>query len=125
MARTIEIRPLSPSDDRSTFWCGDPAIDRFFEFYAGQNQFKLRLAVTYVAVAGARILGFATVVLGSIEKRESRRHGSVSGSCITLFPYSASHGRVSIGQLKAAVWATSSEDQSKTLPDLPPWAQEA
>lgn len=70
MAQTIEIRPLSPSDKRATFSCGEPALDRFFAYYAGQNQFKLGLAVTYVAVIGERILGFATVTVGSIEKRE-------------------------------------------------------
>lgn len=66
----IEIRPLARSDDRSKFSCGEPALDRFFQHYAGQNQFKLRLAVTYVAADAEQILGFATVSVGSIEKRE-------------------------------------------------------
>ncbi len=66
----IEIRPLRPTDDRSAFSCGEPALDRFFEHYAGQNQFKLKLAVTYVALAGERIMGFATVAVGSLERRE-------------------------------------------------------
>lgn len=70
MARTIEIRPLRASDNRAAFCCGEPAIDRFFAYYAGQNQFKLGLAVTYVAVVGECILGFATVAVGSIERRE-------------------------------------------------------
>lgn len=70
MTRTIEIRPLAPSDDRSAFCCGEPALDRFFQYYAGQNQFKLKLAVTYVAVVGERIVGFATVAVGSLERRE-------------------------------------------------------
>ncbi len=69
MARTIEIRRLRSSDDRSRFKCGEPAIDRFFQHYAGQNQFKLKLAVTWVAVLEERILGFATVTVGSLEKR--------------------------------------------------------
>jgi GNAT superfamily N-acetyltransferase len=68
--QAVEIRPLTPTDDRSTFRCGDDALDRFFGHYAGQNQFKLKLAVTYVALAGERILGFATVTVGSLEKRE-------------------------------------------------------
>jgi hypothetical protein len=45
----IEIRLLQRTDDRSKFTCGEPALDRFFQHYAGQNQFKLHLAVTYVA----------------------------------------------------------------------------
>ena len=69
MPTTIEIRPLRPSDDRSGFSCGEPALDRFFQHYAGQNQFKLKLAVTYVALLGERVIGFATVAVGSIERR--------------------------------------------------------
>ncbi|MBW2462769.1 MAG: GNAT family N-acetyltransferase [Deltaproteobacteria bacterium] len=69
MTRTIEIRPLVPADDRSGFSCGEPPLDRFFQHYAGQNQFKLRLSVTYVAVEDAEIVGFATVAVGSIEKQ--------------------------------------------------------
>lgn len=68
MRPVAEIRPLAPSDDRSGFGCGQPDLDRFFEHYAGQNQFKLRLSVTYVAVVAGRILGFATVAVSSIER---------------------------------------------------------
>ena len=68
MAKTIEIRPLARSDDRRDFACGRPDIDRFFEHYAGQNQFKLHLAVSYVAVVDARIVGFATVAASSVER---------------------------------------------------------
>ena len=68
MAKTIEIRPLAKDDDRNRFSCGQPDLDRFFAHYAGQNQFKLHLAVTYVAVVEARIVGFATVAVSSIER---------------------------------------------------------
>jgi GNAT superfamily N-acetyltransferase len=64
----IEIRPLRTDDDRSTFSCGQPDLDRFFQHYAGQNQFKLHLAVTYVAAAESHILGFATVAASSLER---------------------------------------------------------
>jgi predicted N-acetyltransferase YhbS len=57
----MEIRALRPGDDRSAFYSGDEALDRFFHRYAGQNQFRHHLGVTYVAVDGARVLGFATV----------------------------------------------------------------
>ncbi|MCA9593891.1 MAG: hypothetical protein KC776_11290, partial [Myxococcales bacterium] len=68
MAKTIEIRPLAKEDNRSGFSCGRADLDRFFEHYASQNQFKLHLAVTYVAVAKSRIVGFATVAASSIER---------------------------------------------------------
>lgn len=57
----MEIRPLRASDDRSAFHSGDEALDRFFHRYAGQNQFRHYLGVTYVAVDDGRILGFVTV----------------------------------------------------------------
>jgi len=69
VTHAVEIRPLSATDDRAAFACGEPALDRFFRHYAGQNQFKLKLAVTYVAVLEERILGFATVAVGTLEKR--------------------------------------------------------
>lgn len=68
MAGTVEIRALTRDDDRSGFSCGQADLDRFFQHYAGQNQFKLRLAVTYVAVAGDRIVGFVTVAASSLER---------------------------------------------------------
>lgn len=68
MAKVVEIRPLTRDDARDQFSCGHADLDRFFEHYAGQNQFKLHLAVTYVAVAEARIVGFATVAASSLER---------------------------------------------------------
>jgi len=68
VAAALEIRPLRTDDDRSTFSCGQPDLDRFFEHYAGQNQFKLHLAVTYVAIADSRIFGFATVAASSLTR---------------------------------------------------------
>ena len=68
MARAVEIRPLARDDDRGGFSCGHADLDRFFEHYAAQNQFKLHLAVTYVAVVAGRIAGFATVAPSSLER---------------------------------------------------------
>ena len=61
----MEIRALRPSDER--FQSNDEALDRFFRKYAGQNQFRHYLGVTYVAVEDGRILGFATVAPGQID----------------------------------------------------------
>lgn len=68
MDQVVEIRPLAREDERARFSCGQADLDRFFEHYAGQNQFKLHLAVTYVAVLNARILGFATVAPSAMER---------------------------------------------------------
>ena len=59
---TVKVRRLEPQDDRSSFHSGNIELDRFFARYAGQNQFRHHIGVTYVAVeeTGA-IVGFATV----------------------------------------------------------------
>ena len=63
----MEIRALRPSDDRSAFQSGDEALDSFFRKYAGQNQFRHYLGVTYVAVEDSRVLGYATVAPGQFD----------------------------------------------------------
>jgi GNAT superfamily N-acetyltransferase len=63
----MEIRALRERDDRSQFTSGDDDLDRFFRKFAAQNQYRHYLGVTYVAVDGGRILGFATVAPGHIE----------------------------------------------------------
>ncbi len=63
----MEIRHLRASDDRSRFRSGDPDLDRFFRSYAGQNQFRHHVGVTYVAVEEGDVLGYLTVAPGGIE----------------------------------------------------------
>ena len=63
----MEIRALRETDERSQFRSADPELDRFFERFAAQNQYRHFLGVTYVAIDGGRILGFATVAPGHIE----------------------------------------------------------
>jgi len=63
----MEIRALRPTDDRSAFGSGDPSVDLFFRRYAGQNQFRHHLGVSYVAVDGSRVLGFVTVAPRHVE----------------------------------------------------------
>lgn len=63
----MEIRALRPGDDRSEFQSGDESLDRFFHRYAGQNQFRHHLGVSYVAVDGDRILGFVTVAARHVD----------------------------------------------------------
>jgi len=68
VAKPVEIRLLRREDERSDFSCGQADLDRFFEHYAGQNQFKLHLAVTYVAVLEAKVVGFATISASALER---------------------------------------------------------
>ena len=64
---TLAVRRLEPQDDRTTFRSGNIELDRFFTRYAGQNQFRHHIGVTYVAIdeAGA-IVGFATVAASEL-----------------------------------------------------------
>lgn len=63
---TIEIRPLQKTDDRKSFTCGNDELDRFFIFYARQNQ-QRDVSVTYVTLnETSTILGFCTITAGII-----------------------------------------------------------
>lgn len=64
---TVELRALRPEDDRQRFRSGDAALDLYFHRYAGQNQFRHHVGVTYIAVDGGTILGFATVTAASVD----------------------------------------------------------
>lgn len=63
----MEIRRLEPSDDRTGFDSGQIELDAFFRLYAGQNQFRYHIGVTYVAVDGKQIRGYLTLSAGSVE----------------------------------------------------------
>lgn len=62
----VEIRALRADDQREGFRSGDVELDRFFQKFAGQNQFRLHIGTTYVAVRDTEILGFATLSATSI-----------------------------------------------------------
>jgi GNAT superfamily N-acetyltransferase len=63
----MEVRPLRPEDDRTRFSSGDVELDRFFQRYAGQNQFKHHIGTTYIAVDDTTIWGYATVSMAHLE----------------------------------------------------------
>jgi GNAT superfamily N-acetyltransferase len=63
----LEIRALREGDDRTAFRSGDADLDRFFHRFAGQNQFRHHLGVTYVAVRDRSVLGYATVAAAHVE----------------------------------------------------------
>ena len=60
------VRRLESRDDRSEFRSGNIDLDRFFQRYAGQNQFRHHIGTTYVAVQGDHITGFVTVSSGEM-----------------------------------------------------------
>lgn len=60
------IRPLKKADDRDGFSCGELELDYFFAKFAGQNQFKHYIGVTYVAEYEAKIVGFATISVSTL-----------------------------------------------------------
>lgn len=62
----VRVRRLEPGDDRTGFRSGNIELDRFFQRYAGQNQFRHHIGTTYVAVQGDRIVGFVTVSSGEM-----------------------------------------------------------
>jgi GNAT superfamily N-acetyltransferase len=64
---SVTIRRLKPGDDRDRFCSGHPDLDRFFHRFAGQNQFRHHVGVTYIAVEDDAILGFVTVSPSEIE----------------------------------------------------------
>jgi GNAT superfamily N-acetyltransferase len=61
----VRVRRLD-RDDRSGFRSGNIDLDRFFQRYAGQNQFRHHIGTTYVAVQSDHITGFVTVSSGEM-----------------------------------------------------------
>ncbi|MEE9338283.1 MAG: GNAT family N-acetyltransferase [Methylococcaceae bacterium] len=62
----IQFRVLTTKDDRSAFCCGNIELDRFFQRYAGQNQFRHHIGITYILLTDNKIVGFITVSAGEI-----------------------------------------------------------
>lgn len=63
----LEIRLLLPGDKRDDFVSGDAALDQYFRVYAGQNQFRHRIGVNYVAIMEGHVIGYAGVSPAHIE----------------------------------------------------------
>lgn len=61
MTVNYTIRRLQKKDNRKNFDCGDEDLNLFFHQYAGQNQFRHYIGVTYVAVVDSEIIAYATV----------------------------------------------------------------
>lgn len=63
---TITIRRLTTQDERGQFSSGDIELDRFFQRFAGQNQFRHYIGTTYIATYQAQIVGYITVSSGEM-----------------------------------------------------------
>lgn len=63
---TITIRRLTAHDERNQFSSSDIELDRFFQRFAGQNQFRHYIGTTYIAEYQAQIAGYITVSSGEI-----------------------------------------------------------
>lgn len=79
----MEIRALHPDDRRDGFSSGQPDIDEFFWRYAGQNQFRHHIGVTYIALAGSAVLGYFTIAAGQSSATELPAE---SGSRLPSYP---------------------------------------
>ncbi len=62
----LQFRALKAKDDRAAFCSGNIELDRFFQRYAGQNQFRHHIGITYILLVGNKIVGFITVSAGEI-----------------------------------------------------------
>ena len=61
------IRALKKSDNRNPFESRQADLDYFFKRYAGQNQFRHHIGVTYIATDEDRIFGYMTIAMGVLE----------------------------------------------------------
>lgn len=66
----METRALAPGDLRQGFESGNPDIDEFFQRYAGQNQWRHHVGVTYCIFDEARAVGFVTLAAGDMDPQE-------------------------------------------------------
>jgi len=61
---------LQKSDSREKFESNNADLDYFFKRYAGQNQFKHYIGITYIATDEKTIFGYMTIAMGSIEAKK-------------------------------------------------------
>ncbi len=66
----METSALTAADSREGFRSGDPRIDEFFRRYAGQNQFRQHVGVTFCAREAGEIVAFVTLAAGAVEPKE-------------------------------------------------------
>jgi GNAT superfamily N-acetyltransferase len=62
--------PLGPEHQVSAFDCGEPALNIYIQKYALQSQ-RSHGAVTYVAIVKNKVVGYYTLLYGSISKEQA------------------------------------------------------
>ena len=70
MAASLVSESLSDNQDTSSFDCSDAALNVYLHKFARQNQLK-ESARTYVALEGKRVVGYYTLVFGSVSWDEA------------------------------------------------------
>ena len=99
----VVVRELRESDDRKKFRSGHTDLDLFFTRYAGQNQFKLHIGTTYVAIDEREVIvGFVTVAscsieVGDVPKRLAKRLPSYPVPALRLARMAVADGRKGAG----------------------------
>ncbi|TGE01189.1 GNAT family N-acetyltransferase [Methylobacterium nonmethylotrophicum] len=67
---SLQIEPLRRTHAVEGFTCGHPALDRFLARHALQAQ-SANSARTYVALDGAEVVGFHTLVAGEVQHAQA------------------------------------------------------
>lgn len=117
----IEVRQLREGDDRTKFRSGHDELDRFFARYAGQNQFRLHIGTTYVAVDEAGVIvGYVTVAACSIEvaglpKKAAKRLPTYPIAALRLARMAVAEGlqRAGVGALLMKTVFVIARDQAR------------
>ena len=65
MSEKLHVTKLGAEHDRTSFDCGNEALNRFIQLHALQGQ-QAGISQTYAAVEGKRIAGFHTLVVGQV-----------------------------------------------------------
>ena len=65
MSEKLHVTKLGAKHDRTSFDCGNEALNRFIQLHALQGQ-QAGISQTYAAVEGKRIAGFHTLVVGQV-----------------------------------------------------------
>ena len=63
----LQVRILRRDDNRQAFQSGNIELDRFFQLYASQNQFRHHIGTTYIAEMEKQIAGFVTASAAHLE----------------------------------------------------------
>ena len=106
---TLRIEPLGKAHDRTTFSCGDAALDEWFRKRAGQDE-RRNVARVFVAVDGGAVAGFYslgafTLALADMPEAVSAklpRYDAIPAALIGRLARNLTHRGCGIGELLLA-----------------------